>query len=128
MNFDIGFFELIIKTLNIMRKISMMLAVASLAFVACQKEQNEPNRQEEIRYTDFYIVSPKDSSKWLTIEEYNKMMESMPIEKEDTRGRNWVTCYYQNTAGEWVGGKTCTGTTTQGCSEAFGCRGGTFGS
>ena len=95
------------------------MKIFALAFEACEKEI----KQENVRYTGYYVRSPKDASKWITIEEYNKIMSANESEKIGGRGRNWVECFYRD--GEvYRKGKTCSTAIDQGCSEAEGCRGG----
>lgn len=98
-----------------MKKVCLTLTVFLLALTACQKEVKQ---NEEVRYSNYYVRSPKDNSKWMTIEEYNRLY---PPTKMVTKG--WDDCFYRN-EGEtkYHPGKTCMNERKTGCTDPAGCR------
>ena len=97
-----------------MRKLSLMLPLFALAFVACEKEI----KQENVRYTGYYVRSPKDASKWITIEEYNRLYPPSKI----NAAKGYDQCFYlPDGATKWKEGRTCSNTRKTGCDYRAGC-------
>jgi len=98
-----------------MRKFSLMLPLFALAFVACEKEV----KQENVRYSGYYVRSPKDASKWITIEEYNRLYP--PTKNNAVKG--WEDCFYKKEGeSKCHPGITCMNTRSSGCTDPAGCR------
>lgn len=97
-----------------MKKVCLTLTVFLLALTACQKEVKQ---NEEVRYSNYYVRSPKDNSKWMTIEERNKLYPPAKIGDD----RCWEDCYFQNRNGDYEKGQSCSNTRHSGCDEPQGC-------
>lgn len=74
-----------------MKKASLVLAVAALAFGACQKEQRTEGSGV------IYVESLKDKNKLVTYEEYVKAYYAQGVEKDQPVTRSNKSC--------WIPGK-----------------------
>jgi hypothetical protein len=98
-----------------MKKVSLLLPLFVLAFMACQKERTQ---KETVRYSDYYVRSPKDSTKWITIEEYNRLYPPSKIEAD----KGYEQCFYQpEGSSRYKEGRTCLNERKSGCSHPAGC-------
>jgi hypothetical protein len=95
------------------RNALLAMGICGLAMMSCQKEIES---EGTVRYSNFYVRSPKDSSKWITIEEYNRLYPPSKINDS----RSWEDCYYEY-GNDILVGQNCSNTRHSGCDEPQGC-------
>lgn len=98
-----------------MKKLSLvLLTICGLTVLSCRKETNGG---DDVRYSNFYVRSPKDPTKLITIEEYNRLYPPSKINGD----RSWEDCFFENRNGDYEKGRNCSNTRHYGCDEPQGC-------